>query len=267
MRQSITSEEVGKAWCDFGVDMLFLVFVVVLLEFSISVGQSGRHAVTCGIPILMWHEVLFALFGVRSLANLLKIYIIRNFYSRRNYYNIMRFAIVDGLIILWLIYGNVLYYSKRNDCEANERTQFLNEFMGCILILGYVMIGFYLLILCTVPCLYYLLRQQQANNQRIAAAAGHVSQSQVPQILDSLSKVPFSAGDFQHESQCAICFVDYKTTDLVTQLECDTRHYFHTDCIETWIKNGNNTCPICRNAIHGFDVDDHDGSELGFDVA
>ena len=118
---------------------------------------------TCGIPILMWHEVLFVLFGVRSFMNLLKIYIIRNFYSRRNYYNFMRFVIIDGLIIVWLVYGNMLYYSVKNNCEQNERTAFLDQFMGCILILGYVMMGFYLLVICTLPCLYYLMRAQQAN--------------------------------------------------------------------------------------------------------
>lgn len=265
VRQSITDEEASRAWCDFCIDILFLLFVVVLLEFSINVGQTGEYPITCGIPILMWHRVLFFLFGLRSLANLLKIYIIRNFYSRRNYYNIMRFAVADGLIIAWLIYGNVLYYSKRNNCEANERTQFLAEFMGCILIIGYIMMGFYLLILCTLPWLYFLLRRQAAEVQ-LNAGPGHASRSQVPLILDSLSKVPFSAGNFNHDTQCAICFVDYKTTDLVTQLECDPRHYFHTECIESWIKSGNNSCPICRNVIHGFDVEDI-GSEVGFDVA
>ena len=48
--------------------------------------------------------------------------------------------------------------------------------------------------------------------------------------------------------------------DMVTQLSCDNRHYFHTECIENWIKTGRNTCPICRSEIHGFDVDVIDDS-------
>ena len=138
---------------------MFLIFIVLLLEFSINVGFTDKAPpVSCGIPILMWHEVLFSLCGVRSLANLLKIYIIRNFYSRRNYYNIMRFVIIDGSIIAWLVYGNVIYYSKRNNCDDNERTQFLAQFMACLLVFGYVMMAFYILIICTLPCLLFVLR-------------------------------------------------------------------------------------------------------------
>ena len=160
---------------------MFLIFIVVLLEFSINVGFPEKNSppLQCGIPILMWHEVLFSLFGVRSLANLLKIYIIRNFYSRRNYYNVMRFVIIDGTIIAWLVYGNMIYYSKKNNCDDNERTQFLDQFMGCIIVLGYIMMAFYLLILCTIPCLFLLLRYNQAGlAQNIgggAGAGGHVN--------------------------------------------------------------------------------------------
>lgn len=137
---------------------------------------------TCGIPIKMWLEVLFSLAGVRSLANLLRIYIIRNFYSTRNYFSFMRFVIIDGLIIVWLVYGNMLYYSDKNNCEQNERTAFLDQFMGCILILGYVLMGFYLLVICTLPCLYFLMQRERAAFQ-LDAHAGPMNQNQITQIL------------------------------------------------------------------------------------
>ena len=43
--------------------------------------------------------------------------------------------------------------------------------------------------------------------------------------------------------------VDYKAADIVTQLRCDPRHYFHTECLESWIKGGHNQCPYCRAII------------------
>lgn len=36
---------------------------------------------------------------------------------------------------------------------------------------------------------------------------------------------------------------------MVTQLACDQRHYFHTDCLESSIRQGNVQCPLCREPI------------------
>ena len=38
IRQIISSEEESKAWCDFAIDIMFLFFIIVFLEFSINVG-------------------------------------------------------------------------------------------------------------------------------------------------------------------------------------------------------------------------------------
>ena len=84
VRQNITSEEISKAWCDFCIDMLFLMFIFALLEISMKVNDRSGLPIECGIPILMWHDVFFTIFGVRSLTNLLKIYVLNNYYSRRN---------------------------------------------------------------------------------------------------------------------------------------------------------------------------------------
>lgn len=116
VRQHITSEEVSKAWSDFCLDIMFLLFVVAVLELSMNAHSRGQHPATCGIPIQMWHEVLFGLFGARSLANLLRIYIIRNFYSRRQYCSFVQYVIIDGILVGWLVYGNALYYSEKNNC-------------------------------------------------------------------------------------------------------------------------------------------------------
>ena len=69
------------------------------------IGGESTEA-TCGIPVLMWLEVFFALFGLRSFFQLMKIFVIRNFFQYQHAYEIVRLVIIDGLLILWLIYGN-----------------------------------------------------------------------------------------------------------------------------------------------------------------
>lgn len=46
---------------------------------------------------------------------------------------------------------------------------------------------------------------------------------------------------FKSQKACAICMNDFKLQEekkeasRVTWLSCDTRHYFHTDCIKFWL--------------------------------
>ena len=43
---------------------------------------------------------------------------------------------------------------------------------------------------------------------------------------------------------CTICLDQYKDEDELIGLPCE--HYFHTDCVEPWLKQESNKCPICR---------------------
>lgn len=60
-------------------------------------------------------------------------------------------------MIIDLIYGNELYFSDKNDCDKKEQTAFMAEAMGSILFFGYIMMAFYLLLLCTIPCLLWYI--------------------------------------------------------------------------------------------------------------
>ena len=71
-------------------------------------------------------------------------------------------------------------------------------------------------------------------------------------VLASLSRTQYDPTLFQHESNCVICLVEYEAEDIVTRLRCDRRHYFHTKCLEDWVKSGNNRCPYCRKPILTF---------------
>jgi len=49
--------------------------------------------------------------------------------------------------------------------------------------------------------------------------------------------------------QCPICWTDFKKHHLVTALLCNDKHIYHSTCIESWIRKGNNSCPLCRQSI------------------
>ena len=50
------------------------------------------------------------------------------------------------------------------------------------------------------------------------------------------------------QGECIICMQEYKDDDDVTPLPCHETHYFHTACLQGWLRN-NNTCPLCRARI------------------
>jgi predicted transglutaminase-like protease len=134
----------------------------MLLQANVSSNNKilhrGQHAGDCGIPVLHWLYIFFALFGLRSASQLAKIYVIRHFYQRVMCFDILKMVLIDGFMVAWLIYGNHLYYSPLNNCASNPSTQFANEFMSCILFIGYLMIAMYLLVLFSLPCLYFYVR-------------------------------------------------------------------------------------------------------------
>ena len=48
--------------------------------------------------------------------------------------------------------------------------------------------------------------------------------------------------------KCVICMEKYAINDEVKTLPCF--HLFHKECIDQWLKAGNNSCPICKNVIN-----------------
>ena len=105
----------------------------------------------CGIPIRSWLETFLLIFAARSFIQLLKIVFVKNCFSFRGTFDVFRLAFIDGFLIGWLLYGNKLFYSERNDCGLHKDTHILSIMMLTILILGYLTILVYFFILCSVP--------------------------------------------------------------------------------------------------------------------
>ena len=48
--------------------------------------------------------------------------------------------------------------------------------------------------------------------------------------------------------ECAICLADIEVGRRMMRLDCNGRHVFCQDCVETWFAN-NNTCPYCNHVF------------------
>lgn len=65
-----------------------------------------------------------------------------------------------------------------------------------------------------------------------------------PEDVKSLPVMHYNSKMKTHH--CVICLSNYEDTSKLKILPCF--HYFHKDCIVTWLENSNH-CPICQCAI------------------
>lgn len=73
---------------------------------------------------------------------------------------------------------------------------------------------------------------------------------EILQVSESLNRVGFDPLTHKYESTCAICLLDFQTSDTISQLECHFKHIYHVSCLTEWIKSSKNySCPVCRVPI------------------
>ena len=91
--------------------MIFATIIIYLLYLSI-IYQKG-----CGIPVREWLIGITALFFSKSTWQVIKIAVLTYCYEYKNFYDYTAFVVSNGALAGWIIYGYVIYYSDKNDCE------------------------------------------------------------------------------------------------------------------------------------------------------
>jgi len=64
-----------------------------------------------------WIIIYFLILGARTTANFIRILMLINSNTYANLFGLISFVLIDGAILGWLIYGNILFYSKENNCN------------------------------------------------------------------------------------------------------------------------------------------------------
>ena len=136
-----------------------------------------------------------------------------------------------------------MFADENNNCKDVEATH--GWWIFFIIILSFYTAVFILLVLLLAIlgcCLCCLAGRDDPNS---------MGQTQIKAVISGLTKVPFDSS--KHEEDCAICLEGFNDESELTVLRCNAKHYFHNHCIEAWVKEGKNTCPVCRTPIENFD--------------
>ena len=65
---------------------------------------------------------------------------------------------------------------------------------------------------------------------------------------EMIKNLPTVKADVKHLSTCIICLRDINEGDPIMILNCSDKHYFHGDCIKSWL-SVKTVCPICRREL------------------
>jgi len=68
----------------------------------------------------------------------------------------------------------------------------------------------------------------------------------IPEVIYSIEKLE-AKGIKLTNNECPICLNDFKEKTRIKLLPCD--HGFHPECIEPWIRQHNDSCPMCRETV------------------
>ena len=106
-------------------------------------------------------------------------------------YEFFKVLYIDGLMLTWIIYGNILFFSDKNNCESIPGTRGMYKLMFAFLIVGYLMIFTYLIIVCSNKCLCIIVREPPLTSAQ---------SDQANKILKVISSEIYTKDEFKHDN-------------------------------------------------------------------
>ena len=220
--------------------------LILAVGIIISASTSGNTCNNDGWDAQNFLYTISALYWAEFILLLLQVNYVKNYYREHLFIIFLRYVNLCTLVGFY-ISGNVGYYNNPDEtgCQKMLIQVFIVLIIGYIEMLKCCLVSLFVCIL--IPMVFYYARQNQ-QPQWIPTA---------PQFVQNLYKQKFNEFAQQHngeigntdqDKQCAICFLEYTENDEITPLPCDDRHFFHSGCIQEWLK-ANNSCPMCRQPI------------------
>lgn len=219
-------------------------FSVLVIMISVMYGLSGP--ICQEAPLKMWVDIEITYY----VASLLFVWAYYQYLKRMNRES-WKWMVANCLMNLihcgWLIYGNIMYFKFNEVCYnelKNTDSRNLTWIMLAQIIIGYIPLikccSLSTLVICFAPTFLRAIRRAQRPDADWVPTGRD--------IMKNIYKEKFSSQDHPEGLECAICMEEYQPDDEITPLPCDTRHFFHTKCIEDWLKH-NNSCPLCKKPV------------------
>ena len=118
----------------FSIFVDFTIYVVPLIIYGSRININAE----CGVPILNWLIGLFSIIGLTNLQKCFMYMVVNHCRASRFIYGVVTSGLTFILLISWLIYGNILFFSRKNDCIRKPDTRLISYIMLAYLYVGYI---------------------------------------------------------------------------------------------------------------------------------
>ena len=120
---------------------IFIDFAIYVVPVTILSSHIDFHA-HCGIPLTRWLCGLLLIICLSNFQKLMMYAVVQHCRASRFVYGIVSSGLVFTILFAWLVYGNLIYFSRKNDCVRQKDTRLLAYLVLAYIYVGYIQIGY-----------------------------------------------------------------------------------------------------------------------------
>jgi hypothetical protein len=147
------------------------------------------------------------------------------------------FILQSAFYVFWQLPGNLWFWTC-GDC-FEEATALTGLTLGNLILAYLYMLIPALVLVSLCACLPVAIIF-------VMMIAGGPQMPASETLLNSICSESYNSCKHTGDLSCTICTVEYAEGDQIIVMQCDSRHFFHTECIKQWLRINSN-CPICRS--------------------
>ena len=216
-----------------------IVSILFIIVLSLPFYYSPNH---CDLDVYLSIKTLIFMYAVFIFKALLKLYFIK--FNKMNLVSCKIFSSITNIVVFSCYYVCIFFayliYSKSSRQCLKQDTFTIFSFFS-IVFMG-LMSSLQAIINITILTIYFVLMVDTLiNNPNFFF--NHYGMD--PEMIKNL---PTVKADDKHVSTCIICLKDINEGDPIMILNCSDKHYFHGECIKSWL-SVKTVCPICRREL------------------
>ncbi|CDW84456.1 zinc finger protein [Stylonychia lemnae] len=229
----------------------------------IGYGVGNRDAVniktpdySCNTPISTWLIVMGATYGLQFIFSYIQMMIVFTKKEKSKHavqvLNLLHFILITNFQVTWLIYGNTFHYSSNSMmCRKNDKQyQIMWVLMMISISIGYAIFLAYAIISGCCICLCCIIFGKAGKSRQQSDITGKMPFMNAIKILSKKNSKKVEETS-KNSNDCTICLAKLQDDQEITELNCEMGHYFHTDCIQNWMKK-KPECPLCKKPVEAI---------------
>lgn len=216
-----------------------IVSILFIIVLSLPFYYSPNY---CDLDVYLSMKTLIFMYAVFIFKALIKLYFIK--FNKMNLVSCKIFSSISNIVVfscyyLCIFFAYLIYSKSSRQCLKQDTFTIFSFFS--IVFMGLIS-SLQAIINMTILTIYFVLMVDTLiNNPNFFF--NHYGMD--PEMIKNL---PTVKADDKHVSTCIICLKDINEGDPIMILNCSDKHYFHGDCIKSWL-SVKTVCPICRREL------------------